>query len=188
MAAIHQTSLDPGKLDLLAEWLPLQRWYVGSEPTLAKAGGFRLDDPAGAVGIEFMIVRDQRDNGSIVYCVPMTYRDAPLMGADSALIGCAEHGVLGRRWVYDAEHDPVFAEAVIALLNGTTRAQHQDVSNTVDPTVTLSQQLDDPVVGYRIIRRPRSVFVSVPDRVVVGLPLPGQFSHVYVLEGDAKNG
>jgi hypothetical protein len=55
MAVIHKTTL-AGKLDLLAGWMPAQPWYAdaGREPALAKAGGFRLDDPEGEVGIEFM--------------------------------------------------------------------------------------------------------------------------------------
>jgi Maltokinase N-terminal cap domain len=47
MAIIHDTTLSPGKLELLADWLPAQPWYGGGgrEPALSKAGGFRLDDP-----------------------------------------------------------------------------------------------------------------------------------------------
>ena len=49
MAIIHDTTMSPGKLELLAGWLPAQPWYcgAGSEPALSKAGGFRLDDPQG---------------------------------------------------------------------------------------------------------------------------------------------
>ena len=52
--------MTPGKLELLAAWLPARPWYLGTghEPELAKAGGFRLDDPQGEVGIEFMVVTD----------------------------------------------------------------------------------------------------------------------------------
>ena len=41
------------------------------------------------------------DADGTTYVVPMTYRGAPLAGADEALIGTSEHGVLGRRWIYD---------------------------------------------------------------------------------------
>ena len=51
MAIIHDTTMSPGKLDLLKTWMPAQSWYLGgSAPALAKAGGFRLDDPSGEVG------------------------------------------------------------------------------------------------------------------------------------------
>jgi hypothetical protein len=92
LAIIHRTTLVPGKLELLAGWLPAQPWYTGTgrEPELAKAGGFRLDDPGGAVGIEFMVVTD----GAVAYQVPVTYRGAALAGAEASLIGTSARGVL----------------------------------------------------------------------------------------------
>lgn len=59
MAVIHRTTMSPGKLELLAAWMPSKPWYRGGDaPLLAKAGGFRIDDPEGEVGIEFMVVTD----------------------------------------------------------------------------------------------------------------------------------
>ena len=49
MAVIHNKALQPGKLELLARWLPEQPWYCGTGE-LTRAGGFRLDDPDGEVG------------------------------------------------------------------------------------------------------------------------------------------
>jgi hypothetical protein len=68
MAIIHNTTMSPGKLELLQVWLPAQPWYLnsGHVPELAKAGGFRLDDPAGEVGIEFMVVTDTSENRAII--------------------------------------------------------------------------------------------------------------------------
>ena len=60
MSVIHRTTLKPTKLELLTAWLPTQPWYRGGA-TPAKAGGFRLDDPEGEVGIELMIVTDTAD-------------------------------------------------------------------------------------------------------------------------------
>src|ERR1700722_3367278 len=102
MAIIHKTTLTPTKLELLTAWLPDQPWYAdrGRAPDLAKAGGFRLDDPQSEVGIEFMVVTDGHDDQAVSYLAPMTYRASALADADNALIGTTEHGVLGHRWVY----------------------------------------------------------------------------------------
>lgn len=139
MAVIHSTTLTPGKLELLSAWLPGQPWFRGpAAPELDRAGGFRLDDPAGAVGIEFMVVADSAGGGQRFYQVPLTYRAAPLAGAEAALIGTTEHGVLGLRYVYDGTRDPVLAHQLVALLLGRVSAQAQRVSATPDHSVLAS--------------------------------------------------
>ncbi|MGW5360983.1 maltokinase N-terminal cap-like domain-containing protein [Actinopolymorpha pittospori] len=137
MAVIHKTTLSPTKMELLAPWLPTQPWYVRTErePELTRVGGFRLDDPQGEVGIEFMVVTDASGDRPVSYHVPVTYRGAPLDGAEQALIGTPEHGVLGQRWVYDGTHDPVLVSQLLAFFQGRAEAQAQSVSNTPDPTV-----------------------------------------------------
>ncbi|MEV4191334.1 maltokinase N-terminal cap-like domain-containing protein [Streptomyces toxytricini] len=139
MSVIHKTTITPTKLELLAAWLPSQPWYAatGSAPEPAKAGGFRLDDPEGEVGIEFMVVADASAPEPVAYHVPMTYRGAPLEGAEGALIGTVEHGVLGTRWVYDAAHDPVAVGQVLALLRGEAQPWAQSVDGAPDPTVAV---------------------------------------------------
>lgn len=138
MAVIHRTTLEPGKLQLLAAWLPTRPWYTGTgAPELTRAGGFRLDDPEGDVGIEFMVVTDTSGDGPVAYHVPVTYRGAPLEGADEALVGTAEHGVLGRRWVYDGAYDPVLVARLLALLHGQTEPQAQSLSDTPDLSVAV---------------------------------------------------
>jgi hypothetical protein len=138
MAIIHATTMSPGKLELLRVWLRAQPWYLdrGREPLLAKAGGFRLDDPQGEVGIEFMVVIDGSDGRAITYQVPLTYRPRPIAGAGGGLIGTAEHGVLGPRWICDGAHDPVLVAQLIALIQGEAEPQAQSVSHTPDRTVT----------------------------------------------------
>ncbi|MCF2533770.1 maltokinase N-terminal cap-like domain-containing protein [Yinghuangia soli] len=148
MAVIHRTELKPTKLELLAEWLPSRSWYLGTgEPELAKAGGFRLDDPEGEVGIEFMVVTDTSRREAMAYLVPMTYRAAPLDGAESALVGTLEHGVLGKRWVYDACHDPVAVAQLCAVIRGKVQAQAQSLSDTPDLEVACSYDGDGRVLG-----------------------------------------
>jgi len=109
VAEIHRTTMVPGKLELLSRWMAEQPWYLGKNgpPALTKAGGFRLDDPMGEVGIEFMFVTDASEKETDIYHVPLSYRGAPLKGAGVGLLGTAEHGVLGRRWIYDGAHEPV---------------------------------------------------------------------------------
>lgn len=135
MAVIHRTTMSPGKLELLAEWLPSRPWWAGASPDLAKAGGFRLDDPAGEVGIEFFVALDSGTGPSVAYFLPLTYRGAPVPELEHALITTAEHGVLGTRWVYDGAHDPVLVAALLAFLMGSVPAQAQNDSHTLDDTV-----------------------------------------------------
>ncbi|MFI0960527.1 1,4-alpha-glucan branching protein [Streptomyces sp. NPDC021080] len=140
MASVHRTTMTPTKLELLTRWLPKQSWYAGGAqgPELVKAGGFRLDDPEGEVGIEFMVVVDTGAAEPVAYLVPMGYRGTPLEGVgDEALIGTSEHGVLGTRWIYDGVHDPVVTAQLHALLRGEATPQHQSESDTPDPTVTV---------------------------------------------------
>ena len=138
MAIVHNTTMSPGKLELLTAWLPAQPWYLrtGREPELVKAGGFRLDDPEGEVGIEFMVVTDGSGGRVTAYHVPMTYRGSGFAGASGGLIGTSEHGVLGRRWIYDGARDPVLVAQLVALLQGAADPQAQSLSDTPDPTVT----------------------------------------------------
>ncbi|MFH8255315.1 maltokinase N-terminal cap-like domain-containing protein [Streptomyces roseolus] len=137
MALIHHTTMRPTKLELLADWLPTRAWYAAGPhaPRPVKAGGFRLDDPEGEVGVEFMVVTDGEGPDAVAYLVPMTYRGKPLDGAEHALIGTSEHGVLGTRWIYDGVHDPVLVGELYALLAGRAVPQQQSVSDAADPTV-----------------------------------------------------
>src|SRR4051812_47950997 len=105
MAHLHDATLVPSKRELLDAWLPNQAWVAGL-PALKPFAGFRLDDPAGEVGIEGILLRDA--DGGVTVHVPLTYRGAPLDGAEAHLLGTTEHSVLGTRWVYDATGDPVF--------------------------------------------------------------------------------
>jgi hypothetical protein len=166
MAVIHNTTMTPGKLELLASWLPLQPWYTGTARglDLAKAGGFRLDDPQGEVGIEFIVVTDGSGGRPVAYQVPLTYRGAPLDGADKALIGTAEHGVLGRRWIYDGTGDPVLVAQLLALLEGRATPQDQNVSDTPEPSVTahfVAGGLSADIGSASVVHGPRSTDLVV---------------------------
>jgi hypothetical protein len=110
MALLHKAKLHPTKLELLAGWLPGRSWYQGpAAADVLRVAGYRFDDPAGAVGIETMLVRV---GDGPVHQVPLTYRGAPLDGGDDWLVGTCEHSVLGPRWVYDGCGDSVYAAAL----------------------------------------------------------------------------
>lgn len=111
MAQLYDAELSPGKLELVQTWLPSQEWSgLDAEVPLEAVTSYRFDDPAGEVGIEMHLVRSADNADGPIYQVPVTYRGAPLEGAEDALITTMEHSVLGKRWVYDAVADPVFVE------------------------------------------------------------------------------
>ena len=165
MAIIHRTTLTPTKLELLTSWLPRQSWYQGeTNPRLEKSGGFRLDDPDGAVGLEFMAVTDDSGDAPVTYHVPLSYRGAPIPGTQDALIGTAKHGVLGPRWIYDGTRDPVLVTQLFALLLGEAEPQAQSISDTTDPSVTRSTAGNTGALPVKIIDTtdgPRSTDVTI---------------------------
>lgn len=122
MALLHKADLTPTKIELLTGWVPAQPWFEGdADAALTNVAAYRFDDPDGQVGIETILVR--AGDGPLLQ-VPLTYRDAPLAGADAALIGTTLHSVLGQRWVYDAAGDPAYLAAVAnAALNGGRQAE-----------------------------------------------------------------
>ncbi|MEV6246705.1 1,4-alpha-glucan branching protein [Streptomyces sp. NPDC051742] len=168
MAVIHHTPMKPTKLELIAEWLPTREWSSGAEAAPEKAGGFRLDDPAGEVGIEFMAVADGEGDEAVTYLVPMTYRSGPVEGAGNALIGTMEHSVLGKRWVHDGAHDPVLIAQLYAFLTGRAQAQSQSLTDTPDPTVVVSPLAAGGAADVDLVR-----VTEGPDHTDVVVRTPG---------------
>lgn len=139
MGIVYNTSMSPTKNELVSAWLPKQNFYTGKDtPKLQHIGGFRLEDPEGKVGVELRIYADHSDTSDVVYHVPLTYRDAPLPGAEKFLLGIGEHAILGPRYIYDAEGDPVFNAQAKELLAGNTQAQHHSQSFTGEPRIKLT--------------------------------------------------
>ncbi|MHA3682947.1 CG0192-related protein [Leucobacter sp. HY1908] len=124
MALIYSTTLRPSKLELIASWLPGQDWFHGDVSLIEAVGAYRFDDPEGEVGIEGHLLRAGDDT---VYHVPLTYRGAPLAGAEAALLGTVQHGVLGTRWFYDATADPVYAAVLTDTITGGGREAQEFV-------------------------------------------------------------
>ena len=109
MADIYAAQLNPGKLDVVTDWVAEQDWAAELDleaNPLEAVTAYRFDDPAGEVGIEIHIVK----SGDQLLQVPLTYRGAPLEGADEAFVANMDHSVLGKRWVYAGMGDPLFRQ------------------------------------------------------------------------------
>jgi len=111
MALFHLATITPTKAELIADWVPTQPWGPKDDTPVQVIGAFRFDDPEGRVGMETHLVAV----GDTVLQVPLTYRDAPLDGADGSLITEMHHSVLGNRWVYDGLGDPRFVTMLAAV-------------------------------------------------------------------------
>jgi hypothetical protein len=120
MALVHRAILSPSKQELIESWLPSRSW-VTRLTGISKLAEYRFDDPAGQVGVETILWRTAE--GAILQ-TPLTYRAAPLPGAEAHLIGTSDHSVLGKRWVYDGCADPVWVLTLAAaILTGGTQAE-----------------------------------------------------------------
>lgn len=183
MAEVHHTTMVPSKIGLLRDWLPSQPWYrpTGRPPRLTRGNGFRLNDPAGEVGIEFVFVTDTTDDDHdhpTVYNVPLTYRGAPAADLSAALVGTSEHGVLGQRWIYDGARDPTCVTQLLELLAGTTTAQHQLISDTDDRSVTREARLP----GRLAVSEPLTVCDLETGRTVIDVAVTAETAHHCSLE------
>lgn len=148
MAFIHGAIITPTKLEILQAWVPQQDWCPPLAGPLAMIGAYRFDDPEGEVGIETLLATD---GTGLVVQVPLTYRGAPLDGAEDSLVATMEHSVLGERWVYDATSDPVAVTALtVAIQEGQPGAiemvQVDGMIQTREPSVVVAGS-GEPVGG-----------------------------------------
>jgi hypothetical protein len=116
MSIVHKATLTPSKHEIFGAWLATQTWCEGD--LTRTIGSYRFDDPAGRVGIECVLL----EVGESVVHLPVSYREAPLDGADDFLMATTEHSALGTRYVYDACADPVAVRTLLAAaLTGATQ-------------------------------------------------------------------
>ncbi|WIE75564.1 hypothetical protein [Curtobacterium sp. MCSS17_007] len=182
MAVIHRAALRPSKAEALAAWLPAQPWSgLTAGAPVEVVTRFRFDDPEGEVGVEEIIVRTPE--GRLLH-TPLTYRGAPLDGAHAHLVTEMDHSVLGRRWVYDAVGDPVYADVLrraIATGGHEAELERADGSGRFDKegTATGSGSAPDSptvtTVDARTDGAETTVRTGHGDLVVlrvIGLPVP----------------
>lgn len=171
MAIIHRATVTPSKAELAAGWLDRQPW--GGSGEVEVVGSYRFDDLEGEVGVEALIVR----RGSSVLHVPMTYRGAPLDGAEEHLVGTMDHSVLGQRWIYEAPHDPVAVACFDRALSGQ---QEQATMELYDGDQLVERR--EPSV--RIRRRVDAAASAVDLRLATDLKLDLRGSETLVATWD----
>lgn len=186
MADIYQAELKPGKLDVISAWLSKQEWTAEADvapESLTKISSYRLDDPAGEVGAEIHIVAA----GDRVFQVPLTYRGAPLAGADEHLIATMEHSILGKRWVYAGMGDPLFRQRLDHTIAtaGTSAQQYRvdDEGNRIEEITDVAHAWGTgPLAGAEDVQVLYELTLDSPaEGTDAGLLLgrwPGQDSRV----------
>jgi hypothetical protein len=176
VALLYKATLTPTKIELLQTWVSKQPWLGDVDATTVEAvGSYRFDDPDGEVGMETHLLRGV--DGQILQ-VPVTYRAAPMAGADSLLIGTTQHSVLGERWVYDACGDPVYVRALATVvLSGGAHAELDVVTDAgqvrLDATTQVSGSgsgdSDIPLIGPVSLSNEATATVIRVPRLVLTL-------------------
>lgn len=197
MGIVHRATLSPSKRELVESWLPSRSWADGHR-IAEKVAEYRFDDPAGEVGVETILWRTE--DGSVLQ-TPLTYRAAPLSGAEQHLIGVTEHSVLGQRWTYDGCGDPVWAATLASgIVTGAQQSQMYFEDDGVHVDIPARMQvrgsgadLDasdvrfvDSVRDDEDVTTVNAGSVEIHLARVVGTPL-GEGPHLSGTVGDAES-
>ena len=168
VALLHEATISPRKDELIGPWLRTRPWWDGVDDR-GPAGSFRLDDPAGEVGIECFLLGSA--DGSTLF-VPVTYRSTPLPGADASRLGTIEHSVLGTRYVHDAAADPVFVATVLDTIRAgggqaELRVRRADGTEQVREPACTAHGAGVPAVPRHDPQQPLPA-IDADDRTSVG--------------------
>ena len=157
-----------GVPDYLETWMTRQRWYAGKSraPQLEVIGGFGLADPTGSAVIRVYLVLDHAEH-PLLYQVPLTERSAPLPDGENAIVASIEVED-GRRLIYDAPHDPAFAEALLRMILDDGEAHETD-----GPAALNS--------GGPLVARGHHTPGSTPVRFVASNVLGGEQSNTSII-------
>ncbi len=113
----------PGVDELLASWLPHQRWFGGKGRDITATSGraelVRGGDPAVWT---YLLNVDYADGGNDTYFVPLSVRSHTTEVLGYALIGETTNADGSPAWVHDALHDREVTPLWSELLNAGTRS------------------------------------------------------------------
>ena len=172
-------TLTPSFAEFLPDWVAAQRWYTGKgrTPVLRRVGGFRLEDPAGEVGIDVHLVVDESGTTPVTYHLPLTYRGEPAPELHTALVATAEHDELGTRWIYDGCHDPVYVQALTDLMHSGA-----SVAGAVEGTSLTGSSTSAAVTGPGPVVRRSAVLVGEQSNtsIIVETGEPGESAPVII--------
>jgi maltokinase len=110
VALLWIMTLAPADPGFLAPWMARQRWFAnkGASPALEDIGRVELTSPEPGVRVGIHLLLDHAEGRPSLYQVPLTYRDAPLVGAEAAMVG-----MQGPVFVYDGPFDQAFTSALL---------------------------------------------------------------------------
>ena len=138
-------------LDLLADWLPKQRWFHGTDPQLELLGSYELDpvtdgpgtqQDAGLRLITVAIILDTKTKST--WQVPLVIRDVDAPLEALGFIGAVrEHG--DRAALVDGCHDQAFSRALLHLIG--EELELTGAANDDKPVRVYGQSMPGAQVG-----------------------------------------
>ncbi|HWR86137.1 MAG TPA: phosphotransferase, partial [Rhodoglobus sp.] len=157
LALLWNMTLVPAEPGFLAPWMSRQRWFAnkGGLPVLEDIGRVELtsSEPGVRVGIHLLL--DHTAGKPSLYQVPLTYRDAPLEGAEAAMVG-----MLGPVYVYDGPYDQAFTSALLEVVLHERELHGDDVwalghrTSTIGAERSVSRVLSGEQSNTSIIFEP----------------------------------
>ncbi|MDJ0325437.1 phosphotransferase [Cryobacterium sp. PH31-AA6] len=104
--------------DYLNQWVATQRWFAskGNVPALRSVAQWSLSSAEPGVDIRTHLVIDAAGGEDTLYQLPLTERAAPLPSAERALVAAVNGPDGMTRYVYDAPHDPAYADAILRVI------------------------------------------------------------------------
>jgi len=106
--------------EYLNEWVSKQRWYAskGRVPVLRSIGHWVLPAPEAGMSIRTYFVLDGLGSDAVLYQLPLTERSTPLPNGEQAFIVSTNRADGSAVFVYDAPHDPAYAQALLRFVLG----------------------------------------------------------------------